>query len=58
MRNNIKSQQANATAPKKRIFTMMTDWLNTITTVTNEKIRDTLYNIEQFRADAINIVGS
>lgn len=46
MRNIIKSQQANASQPKKRIFSLMTDWLNTITTVTNEKIRETLYNIE------------
>jgi len=25
---------------------MMSDWLNGIATVTNEKIRETLYNIE------------
>ena len=44
MRNIIKVQQSNGT--KKRIFTMMAEWLNQISTVTNEKIRETLYNIE------------
>jgi len=43
---------------KKRIFSLMTDWLNTITTTTNEKIRETLYNIEQFRADALNVASN
>jgi len=55
IRNIIKTQQAHGA--KKRIFTLMTDWLNTITTVTNEKIRETLYNIEQFRADALNLTS-
>jgi len=44
MRNIMKVQQA--VGAKKRIFTMVGDWLNTITTITNEKIRETLYNIE------------
>ena len=44
IRNIIKMQQSNGT--KKRIFTMMTEWLNQISTITNEKIRETLYNIE------------
>lgn len=55
IRNIIKNQQAHGA--KKRIFTLMTDWLNTIATVTNEKIRETLYNIEQFRADALNLTS-
>ncbi len=53
MRNIIKVQQSNG--QKKKIFTLMTEWLNTISTVTNEKIRETLYNIEQFRPDVINL---
>jgi hypothetical protein len=56
MRNIIKMQQSNGT--KKRIFTIMTDWLNTISTVTNEKIRETLYNIEQFRPDVVNLTSA
>ena len=55
MRNIIKLQQSNGT--KKRIFTMMTEWLNQISTVTNEKIRETLYNIEQFRPDVVNLTS-
>lgn len=34
---------------------MMNDWLNTLSTVTNEKLRETLYSIEQFRADALGL---
>jgi hypothetical protein len=56
MRNIIKLQQSNGT--KKRIFTMMTDWLNQISTITNEKIRETLYNIEQFRPDVVNLTSA
>jgi hypothetical protein len=55
IRNIIKVQQSNGA--KKKIFTLMTDWLNTITTSTNEKIRETLYNIEQFRADVLNLTS-
>jgi len=54
-RNIIKVQQSNGA--KKKIFTLMTEWLNAITTVTNEKIRETLYNIEQFRADVLNLTS-
>ena len=36
----------------------MTDWLNQISTVTNEKIRETLYNIEQFRPDVVNLTSA
>lgn len=35
----------------------MTEWLNTISTVTNEKIREALYNIEQFRPDVVNLTS-
>lgn len=34
---------------------MIGDWMNVITNIPNEKIREVLYNIEAFRADAINI---
>lgn len=56
MRNIIKVQQSNGT--KKRIFTMMAEWLNQISTVTNEKIREMLYNIEQFRPDVVNLTSA
>ena len=56
IRNIIKMQQSNGA--KKRIFTLMTDWLNQISTVTNEKIRETLYNIEQFRPDVVNLTSA
>ena len=55
IRNIIKVQQSNGT--KKKIFTQMTEWLNTFSNVTNEKIRETLYNIEQFRADVLNLTS-
>jgi uncharacterized lipoprotein YmbA len=55
IKNIIKMQQSNG--GKKKIFIMMSDWLNTITTVTNERIRETLYNIEQFRVDALNVTS-
>ncbi len=55
IRNIIKVQQSNGA--KKKIFNMMTEWLNGIATVTNEKIRETLYNIEQFRADVLNLTS-
>jgi len=55
IRNIIKVQQSNGT--KKNIFTQMTEWLNTFSNVTNEKIRETLYNIEQFRADVLNLTS-
>lgn len=44
IRNIIKNQNSNGL--KKKLFSTMTEWLNTISTVTNEKIRETLYNIE------------
>ena len=55
MRNLIKMQQSNGV--KKRIFTLLGDWLNGITTVTIEKIRETLYSIEQFRGDVQNLTS-
>jgi hypothetical protein len=56
IRNIIKVQQSNGA--KKKIFTMMSEWLNAIATVTNEKIRETLYNIEQFRPDVVNLTSA
>lgn len=56
MRNIIKQQQSNGA--KKRLFTLMNDWLNQISTITNEKIRETLYNIEQFRPDVVNLTSA
>jgi hypothetical protein len=44
--------KANA---RKRFFAMINDWLNLITNIPNEKMRETLYNIEAFRADAIGV---
>ena len=49
LRNLIK---ANA---RKRFFAMINDWLNLITNIPNEKMRETLYNIEAFRADAVGV---
>jgi hypothetical protein len=46
LRNLVK---ANA---RKRFFAMINDWLNLISNIPNEKMRETLYNIEAFRADA------
>jgi hypothetical protein len=34
---------------------MIGDWLNLITNIPNEKMRETLYNIESFRQDAVGI---
>jgi hypothetical protein len=39
---------------KKRFFTLIGDWLNGLSTVPNERLRETLYNIEAFRADAVS----
>jgi hypothetical protein len=49
MRNMIKANQ------KKKLFMSISDWLNAIQVVPNERIRENLYNIEQYRADALNI---
>ena len=49
LRNLIKANS------KKRFFAMINDWLNLITNIPNEKMRETLYNIEAFRADAIGV---
>ena len=50
LRNLIKQNQG------KRFFMMLNDWINAIHTIPNERIREQLYNIEQFRADAFNLV--
>ena len=34
---------------------MIGDWLNLISNIPNEKMRETLYNIESFRPDAVGI---
>lgn len=34
---------------------MIGDWLNAINTIPNDKLREVLYNIEAFRADALNL---
>lgn len=34
---------------------MIGDWLNVISNIPNEKIREIMYNIEAFRMDALNI---
>ncbi len=38
---------------KKKLFTLIGDWLVQIHNLPNERLREILYNIEQFRADAI-----
>jgi hypothetical protein len=43
LRNLIKANS------KKRFFAMIGDWLNLINNIPNEKMRETLYNIEAFR---------
>lgn len=49
LRNLIKANS------RKRFFAMMGDWLNLITNIPNEKMRETLYNIEAYRSDAVGI---
>jgi hypothetical protein len=34
---------------------MIGEWLNIMSNVPNEKLREVMYNIEAFRADALNI---
>lgn len=34
---------------------MIGDWLNIMSNIPNEKLREVLYNIEAFRPDALNI---
>lgn len=36
----------------KKLFSQLNDWMNQISMTMNEKIRENLYNIEQYRADA------
>jgi hypothetical protein len=35
---------------------MLNDWINGIQAVPYERIREMLYNIEQFRADALSMM--
>ena len=46
IRNIIKANQ------RKQFFIVLNDYINRLPLFTNEKIRDTLYNIEQFKFDA------
>jgi hypothetical protein len=41
--------------PRKKIFNQINDWLNAIQTIPNERIRENLYNVEQYRLDVLNI---
>ena len=47
IRNMIKANQ------KKKLFSNINDWVNSISNIPNERIRENLYNIEQHRGDAI-----
>ena len=49
LRNLVKANS------KKRIFNQINEWINQISLTMNEKIRENLYNIEQYRADALNL---
>ena len=40
---------------RKRIYQVLQEWINAINVIPNERIRENLYNIEQFRADAFNL---
>lgn len=40
---------------KKRFFIMINDWLNLLHSIPNERLRETLYNVEAFRADAVSL---
>jgi hypothetical protein len=39
----------------KKLFKVINDWMNQITKVPLERIRDVLYSIEQFRGDALKL---
>ena len=47
IRNIVRANQS------KRIFQIIIEWVDKISSVPVEKIRDVLYNIEQFKADAL-----
>ena len=47
IRNICKSNQ------NKRIFKMISDWLNYLHKLPIDRVRDVLYNIEQFKSDAL-----
>ncbi len=40
---------------KKKFFQMLGDWLNLLHNIPNDRLREVLYNIEAFRADAVNL---
>jgi len=39
----------------KRIFKIISEWINALQKVPLDKIRDVLYNIEQFKGDALKL---
>lgn len=39
----------------KKLFALIGEWLNMLQSIPNERLRDILYNIEAFRADAFNM---
>ena len=39
----------------KRIFKIIDEWLNNLQKVPTDRIRDVLYNIEQFKGDALKL---
>lgn len=49
IRNICKANQ------NKRIFKIIDDWLNQMQKVPIDRIRDVLYNIEQFKSDALKL---
>lgn len=49
IRNIARSNQ------NKQLFKIINDWMNQITRVPVERMRDVLYNIEQFRGDALKL---
>jgi hypothetical protein len=40
---------------KKKLFALIGDWLVQIHNLPNERLREVLYNVEQFRADSVQI---
>ena len=49
IRNICKANQ------NKRIFNLIDEWLNQMQKVPIDRVRDVLYNIEQFKADALKL---
>ena len=49
IRNICKANQ------NKRIFKLIDEWMNTMHKVPIDRVRDVLYNIEQFKGDALKL---